>query len=309
MEFIGIQEQKRNNNFYSILQLFLFPILLIAMIFAINFFVFTQSDPFVLTGLSAPFVFIFVIVWFIIAFFFHNQMIQFATGAKPLQRMENKRIYNILENLCISQGKEMPKIYIINDDSLNAFASGINKKNYSITVSKGLLDKLEDDELEGVLAHEMSHIINNDVRLLVVSIVFVGVFAFISELTFRLLGNFSYFSSKDKGKGKGLGVFILTIVAITFVAYLLSLLLKFGISRNREYLADASAAEMTKNPQALANALKKISQDPFIEAIQMRDVSQLFIEHPEPSTLKTSWDNLFSTHPPIEKRIELLNQF
>lgn len=308
MEFVGIQAQKRHNNFYSVLQLCLFPILLIAVIWVVSIVAFNPSDSFVVTALSTPIVLIFVGVWFLIAFFFHNQMIQFATGATPLQRQENKRVYNLLENLCISQGMQIPKMYIINDDSLNAFASGINQKNYSITVSKGMLDKLDDAELEGVLAHELSHIINNDVRLLIISIVFVGVFAFVSELAFRMLGNLSFRSRNNEKDNRG-SIILLAIVVATAIAYFLSILLKFGISRNREYLADANAAEMTKNPQALASALKKVSQDPYIEAIQMRDVSQLFIEHPQPSSLRSSWDNLFSTHPPIEKRIELLNQF
>lgn len=308
MKFIGIQAQKRRNNLYAVLQLCSFPILLIAVIWVVSIAAFNPSDSFLVTALSTPFVLIFVGVWFLIAFFFHNQMIQFATGASPLQRQENKRVYNLLENLCISQGMQMPKMYIIKDDSLNAFASGINQKNYSITVSKGMLDKLDDAELEAVLAHELSHIINNDVRLLIVSIVFVGIFAFVSELAFRMLGNLSFRSRNNEKDNRG-GIVLLVIVVATAIAYFLSILLKFGISRNREYLADANAAEMTKKPQALASALKKVSQDPYIEAVQMRDVSQLFIEHPQPSSLRSSWDNLFSTHPPIEKRIELLNQF
>ena len=110
-----------------------------------------------------------------------------ATGSKPLERTENKRVYNLLENLCISQGMSMPKLYVIDDDSLNAFASGINQKSYSVSLSKGIIEKLTDEELEAVIAHELTHIRNRDVRLLIISIVFVGIFSFLAELAFRSL--------------------------------------------------------------------------------------------------------------------------
>jgi heat shock protein HtpX len=231
-----------------------------------------------------------------------------ATGSKTLERKENKRVYNLLENLCISQGMTMPKLHIIEDDSLNAFASGINKSSYSISLSRGLVNKLDDEELEGVLAHELTHIRNRDVRLLIISIIFVGIFAFLAELAFRSL-RFAGSGKKSKDS-KGSGGIILIAIVITAIAYFLAILLRFGISRKREYLADAGSAEMTKKPYALANALRKISGDPLIEAVESRDVAQLFIDNPKPSIHKSaSWDNMFATHPPIDKRIELLEQF
>jgi heat shock protein HtpX len=203
----------------------------------------------------------------------------------------------------------MPKLYIIDDDSLNAFASGINSKTYSISLSKGIIEKLNDEELEGVIAHELTHIRNRDVRLLIISIVFVGIFAFLAELAFRSL-RFAGSGRRSSKDGKGSGAIILIAIAVTAIAYLISLLLRFGISRKREYLADAGAAEITKKPYALAAALRKISGDPMIEAVEIRDVAQLFIQNPKPSAHKSaSWDNMFATHPPIEKRIALLEQF
>jgi heat shock protein HtpX len=188
---------------------------------------------------------------------------------------------------------------------LNAFASGIGERSYSVTLSKGIINKLDDEELEGVIAHELSHIRNRDVRVLIISIIFVGIFAFLAEVAFRSLR----FAGRGK-KGKGGGVVILVAIVVTAIAYLISILLRFGISRRREYLADAGAADMTKKPYALASALKKISSDPWIEAVENRDVAQLFIDNPTPSSHKSaSWDNMFATHPPIEKRIELLEQF
>ncbi len=310
MQYVGLDKQIRKNNFNSILLLIAFPVLLLLMIYGLLFFTQNEheSDPNLLFAQAAPFVLAAVALWFLIAWSGNTAMIRFATGSKPLERTQNKRVYNLLENLCISQGMTMPRLYIIDDDSLNAFASGISEKTYSISLSRGIIEKLDDDELEGVIAHELAHIRNRDVRLLIVSIIFVGIFAFLAELAFRSL-RFAG-SGKRSKNSKGSGGIILVAIVITAVAYLLSLLLRFGISRKREYLADAGSAEMTKKPYALANALRKISSDPLIEAVESRDVAQLFIDNPKPSTHKSaSWDNMFATHPPIEKRIELLEQF
>jgi heat shock protein HtpX len=310
MRYIGLDKQIRKNNFNSILLLIAFPVLLLAMVYGLVFFTRAEhgTDPNVLFAQSAPFILAGVALWFLIAWAGNTAMIRMATGSKPLERQENKRVYNLLENLCITQGMRMPKLYIIDDDSLNAFASGINNTSYSITLSRGIIEKLDDDELEGVLAHELAHIRNRDVRLLIISIIFVGIFAFLAEMAFRSL-RFAGSGKKSKNS-KGSGGIILVAIVVTAVAYLLSLLLRFGISRRREYLADAGSAEMTRKPYALANALRKISADPLIEAVESRDVAQLFIDNPKPSTHKSaSWDNMFATHPPVEKRIELLEQF
>lgn len=310
MQYVGLVSQIRKNNFNSVLLLIAFPVLLLVMCYAILFFTgnrdtgqtnqyFLQLMPFVVAGVG---------IWFLIAWAGHNTFIKLSTGAKSLERKENKRVYNLLENICISQGMKMPKLNIIEDDSLNAFASGINDNSYSISLSTGIINKLNDEELEGVLAHELTHIRNRDVRLLIISIIFVGIFSFIAEMAFRGL-RFTGGRKSDRD-GKGSGAIILIVIAITAVAYLISILLRFGISRKREYLADAGAAEITKKPYALASALRKISGDPMIEAVESRDVAQLFIDNPKPSVHKSaSWDNLFATHPPIEKRIALLEQF
>ena len=287
-----------------------FPALMLGMFYIFFFFVDKQDTEAVNSHFqqTMPLVLIGVGIWFFIAWVGHSTFIRMATGSKPLDRVENKRVYNLIENLCISQGMAVPKIYIIDDDSLNAFASGINKNSYSISLSTGIINKLDDDELEGVIGHELTHIKNRDVRLLIVSIIFVGIFAFLAELAFRSL-RFAGSGRKSKDS-KGSGAIILIAIVITAIAYLISILLRFGISRRREFLADAGSAEMTKKPYALANALRKISSDPLIEAVQSRDVAQLFIDNPKPSTHKAaSWDNMFATHPSIEKRIELLEQF
>jgi heat shock protein HtpX len=311
MAYTGIFKQIRRNNRNSLLLLLAFPLLLLGIAFLFIYFAledhsFPESRQRFLTIL--PILLIAVAVWFLIAWFLHNTLIRAATGSRPLERKENKRVYNLLENLCIAQGMRMPKLYVINDSSLNAFASGLNESGFSISVSSGLLEKLNDSELEAVLAHELAHIRNRDVRVLVISIIFVGIFAFLAEIAFRSL-RFAG-SGRRSRDSKGSGALVLIAIVLTAIAYLLSLLMRFGISRQREYLADAGAADMTRNPQALAAALRKISQDPLIEAVESRDVAQLFIQNPKPSAhASASWDNMFATHPPIEKRIALLEQF
>lgn len=311
MKYVGLDTQIRKNNFNSVLLLIAFPVLLLGMFYLFFFFIdeqdtdmanaqFIQALPFVLIGVG---------IWFLVAWAGHSTIIRMATGAKPLERKENKRVYNLVENLCISQGMKTPSIYIIEDDSLNAYASGLTESSFSVSLSRGIINKLDDDELEGVIAHELTHIRNRDVRVLVISIIFVGIFAFLAEMAFRSL-RFAGSSRRSSKDSKGSGAIILIAIVITAIAYFISILLRFGISRRREYMADAGGAEMTKKPYALASALRKISGDPLIEAVESRDVAQLFIDNPKPSAHKSaSWDNMFATHPPIEKRIELLEQF
>ena len=186
------------------------------------------------------------------------------------------------------------------------FASGIDIKSYTVSLSRGMIDKLNDEELEAVIGHELTHIRNKDVRLLIISIVFVGIFAFVSQALFRTIR----FGSLGRSK-KGGGYAILIAMALAVVGFLLASLFRFAISRKREFMADAGSAELTKRPLALASALRKISTDPTIEAVKRKDVAQLFIENPGVKGDKNSFSIgvLFATHPPISKRIELLEQF
>ena len=194
-----------------------------------------------------PYVLIGVTVWFIIAYFAHSMSINKSKGSETLERRTNKRVYNLVENLSISQGVKMPKIRIIQSDALNAFASGLNEKTYTVTLTQGIIETLEDDELEGVIAHELMHIKNNDVRLLIISIIFVGIFSFLVNIIFRniLFG---------RGKKKDIKIIIISLV-ISLVVYLISILFKFALSKKREYMADAGAAKMTEKPLTLTSAL------------------------------------------------------
>lgn len=318
MEYIGLHAQKSRNNIKSMLLLLLFPILILILVYAFFFILYYYTGDYQVDNQlmvntafiqTLPYVLLVVGVWFTIAYFSNTYIIRRATGAQPLERKENKRVYNLVENLCMSQGIPMPQINIIHDDSLNAFASGINKKTYTITLSTGIINKLDDDELEGVIAHELSHIRNNDVRLLIISIVFVGIFSFIASVALRTF-QFSSLSRNRDDKGSGM-IIVLLVMILAGIGYFFSRIFKMAISRKREYLADASAAEMTKKPWALASALRKVSKDSRIEAVENDDVAQLFIEHPgdESNRKRTGLSGLFSTHPPIEKRIQILEQF
>lgn len=321
MAYIGIHAQKSKNNFLSLLLLFLFPCLVIILVYVFCYIItsvereeqmhaytyqlalipFSHILPYVLGGVA---------VWFVIAYFANTRIINSATGSHSLSRKENKRVYNLVENLCMSQGMKMPKVHVIEDSSLNAFASGINEKTYTVTLSRGIIDKLDDEELEAVIAHELSHIRNNDVRLLIISIVFVGIFAFVAEMAMRMAFQFNAGRSRNS-KDNGGFIILLAALAVAVIGYFFSSLMRFAISRKREYLADAGAAEMTKHPWALASALRKISYDPDIEAVTRDDVAQLFIEHPgkQAKGIFSAFTGLFATHPPIAKRIEILEQF
>ncbi len=318
-EYIGLQQQIKRNNTRSILLLAGFPALILGAFYAIvavgaknelgNFDVKLANELFI-SGL--PLVFIGVGIWFLIAFFSHSTMINLATGAKTLERKENMRVYNLTENLCMSVGMTIPKLQIIESDALNAYASGISEKTYTVTLTRGIIDTLNDQELEGVIAHELMHIRNRDVRLLIISIIFVGIFSFIIQVAFRSLmyGALSGGNRRKDGKDNGAGL-MLVILLVSLVAYFLSLLFKFALSRKREYMADAGAAQMTRNPLALASALRKISGNAEVEAVKSEDIQEMFIENPPGSTAGFLGEigSLFSTHPPIDKRIKVLEQF
>jgi len=258
----------------------------------------------------SPFILGGVVIWFLIAYFANTSIIRSATGSHPLERKGNKRVYNLVENLCMSHGMPMPQINVIEDDSLNAFASGIDKRTYTVSLSRGIINRLDDEELEAVVAHELTHIRNNDVRLLIVSIVFVGIFAMISQIAFNILRYTPSSRNRNDKNGGGIVAIILIALVVAGIGYFFASLMRFAISRNREYMADAGSAEMTRKPHALASALRKIAFDPDIEAVKRDDVAQLFIEHPnkKKKQLFSGIAGLFATHPPIEKRISILEQ-
>ncbi len=259
-------------------------------------------------AMAAPFATIGTILWVLIAYKFHQKMIDAITGSSPVTREEEPRPYNLLENLCISRGIAMPKLRIADDNALNAFATGLNDKQYSITVTRGLIGALDDQEIEAVLGHELTHIRNGDVRLLVIAVVIAGVISFFGEMVFRIFfqnafyGRRSSSSSNDK-KGGGAFIAIAIAIALIVVAWILSIVIRFALSRSREYLADSGAVELTKNPDAMISALRKIENRGELAAANSA-VMEMCIDNP-----RSGFADIFATHPSVDKRVAALVQF
>lgn len=255
-----------------------------------------------------PFATIGTVVWIVVAYKFHQKMIDAITGGHEVTRAEQPRLYNLLENLCISRGIPMPKLKIMDSEALNAFATGMTEQQYSITVTSGLVSRLKDAELEAVLAHELTHIRNGDVRMMVIAVVIAGVVSFFAEIFFRMLfrGGVSTRSSGSGSSGgdrKGAGGAILVAVALIAVAWLLSLLIRFSLSRSREFLADAGAVELTKNPDGMISALRKIEGRGELNDTNSA-VMEMCVDNP-----REGFADLFATHPSIERRVDALVRY
>jgi heat shock protein HtpX len=255
---------------------------------------------------AAPFATVGTAIWIWIAYKFHQSIIDAVTGGREVTRTEEPRLYNLLENLCISRGITMPKLKIMETPALNAFASGMNEKQYSITVTSGLLNSLDDAEIEAVLGHELTHIRNGDVRMLVIAVIIAGVISFFAELVFRMFFYGGFRSSRSSGDGDrkgGAGVVIIIAVALIALAWFLSVVIRFALSRRREYLADAGSVELTKNPDAMISALRKIENRGELEGATS-GVMEMCIDNP-----RGGFENLFDTHPAVDKRVDALVRY
>jgi heat shock protein HtpX len=256
----------------------------------------------------APVASVGTLMWVGIGYAFHQGMIDGLTEARAVSRQEEPELYNLLENLCISRGMPMPQLKIIETEALNAYASGMSEKQYAVTVTRGLMQALDRDELEAVLAHELTHIRNGDVRLMVIAVIIVGVLSFVGEIVFRWLARGPRIrierSDDDGGKSAAPAAAALLIaVVLIVVAWFLSQVLRFALSRSREYLADAGAAELTKNPDAMISALRKISGHAELPGVPS-GVMEMCIENERSGVM-----DLFATHPPIPERIAALVTF
>ncbi len=315
----GLRTYIWNNRLKSLLLLAGFPVLLLLICFAFAVLISALDDPDVGTGIVnavalmpslVPIAVIAALIWFAIAWFANQRIIDAVTGAQKVDRMAEPRLWNILENLCISRGITMPALRIIETDARNAFASGVRKGRYSVTVTRGLMDALDDAELEAVLAHELTHIENRDVQLLVISAVFVGIISLAADLLIRSpralfwsSGSRSSGRSNSKGGGGGAIILILIAVAIFILARVLALALQFAMSRKREFLADAGSAELTKNPDAMITALQKVAGRSVVQAPEQ--VQEMFLDHPRAA----GFSGLFATHPSIDARIDALVRY
>ena len=262
-------------------------------------------------------------LWIVIAYFFHQSIIDAVTGGEDVTRQQQPRLYNLLENLCISRGIPMPKLKIVESDALNAYATGLNPRQYAVTVTTGLLNALNDQEIEAVLGHELTHIRNGDVQMMVIAVIIAGVVGFFAELFFRSFTNFGYYggyrsgsswssssSSSDSGggsdrKSSGGGAIAIIIVAVALIAlaWALSQLVRLALSRSRELLADAGSVELTKNPDAMISALRKIEGRGELPGATSA-VMELCVDNP-----REGFSDLFATHPSVESRVQALVKY
>ena len=256
------------------------------------------------------------VLWIVIAYFFHQSIVDAVTGGEDVTRQQQPRLYNLLENLCISRGIPMPKLKIMQSDALNAFATGLNQRQYAVTVTSGLLKALNDQEIEAVLGHELTHIRNGDVQLMVIAVIIAGVVGFFAELFFRSFTNFGWgygrgrswssSSSSDRdNRGSGGGAVIVIIVAAALIglAWLLSQVVRLALSRSRELLADAGSVELTKNPDAMISALRKIENRGELPGATSA-VMELCLDNP-----REGFSDLFATHPSVESRVQALVKY
>jgi heat shock protein HtpX len=255
---------------------------------------------------AAPWATIGAALWVVIAYYFHQNMIDALTGGQEVTRTEQPRLYNILENLCISRGITMPKLKVMPSDALNSFATGMSSKQYSITVTTGLLKRLNDAEIEAVLGHELTHIRNGDVRMMVVAVIIAGVVSFFAELVFRLwfYNGFSFRGGRSEGRrGGGAAFAILIAIGLLVLAYVLSFVIRLALSRSREFLADAGSVELTKNPDAMISALRKIEGRGELPGATSA-VMEMCIDNP-----REGFGELFDTHPSVDRRVAALIKF
>jgi heat shock protein HtpX len=254
---------------------------------------------------AAPFATLGTALWVVIAYYFHQDMIDALTGGREIQRTDDPRLYNILENLCISRGIPMPKLKVMDSGALNAFATGMNAKQYSVTVTTELLKALNDDEIESVLGHELTHIRNGDVRMMVIAVIIAGVVSFFAELVFRLwfYNGFGFRGDRSDERRGGAAPAILIAIALLVVAYGLSFIIRLALSRSREFLADAGSVELTKKPDAMISALRKIEGRGELPGATSA-VMEMCVDNP-----RQGFGELFDTHPSVESRVAALVKF
>ncbi len=242
-----------------------------------------------------------------ISFWYSDKIVLAISKAKPLKHNDNPELYHIVENLCITAGLPVPKIYVINEPAPNAFATGRNPKHAVVAVTLGLIEKLDRSEIEGVIAHELSHIGNRDILISTVVVVLVGFIVMLSDFFLRM----SFFGGRrrDNREGKGELDAIMIIIGVlgAILSPIIAKLIQLSISRKREFLADASGVMLTRYPDGLASALEKISQDPNSLRAANKATAHLYIASPFKGRQAKGWlVHLFSTHPPIEERIKRL---
>ncbi len=314
MAAVGLKTHIWANNTRSILLLAGFPLLLIGILYGVQLILMgmgmiqgtggSLADDMALAGAmlgwTVPTAFVIAAIWFAIAYFGSQTMIDVITGARKVERRDEPELYNLLENLAISRGMRTPTLRIIETPGMNAYASGLHEGRYSVTVTRGLMQAMDRDELEAVLAHEMTHVINKDVRTMVIASIFAGIISVIAELVVRGI----FFSRGNSRENKNAGPLILIGIAIAAIGFGLAIVIRMMLSRTREYVADAGSVELTKNPDAMIGALRKIEGRSNVRAPD--EVQLMFLDNqPDGRGL----EGLFATHPSIDSRVAALVKF
>lgn len=243
----------------------------------------------------------------LVSYFYSDKIVLRMSGAKEIKRTDDPELYRTVENLSIAAGLPTPKVYLINDMALNAFATGRNPKNAVVAITTGLREKLTKPELEGVMAHELSHIGNYDIRLTTIIVVLVGVVALLSDWMLRA----TIFSRRDRENNQAQAVFMIVGIVLAILSPIAATLIQLAVSRKREYLADASAALLTRYPEGLASALKKLASDREPLEVANKATAHLYIVNPlkgHKGDAIGRFASLFQTHPPIEERIKRLEK-
>jgi heat shock protein HtpX len=308
----GLQTSIWNNNIRSFFLLALYPFIMMGMAWMIAYAFAYHSGGYQLAGSAqvfansiliqyGPAIVAVIAVWFVISWFWNTSMMRALSHAKQVTRNEEPELYNLLENLCIAEGITMPQLNIIETEARNAFASGVDKRSYAVTVTRGLVNALSKEELEAVLGHELTHILNRDVRLLMVTVIFTGMLGFASQLVWNSMRHGRVYRGGGNRNGGKAVALILIVGVVLWIGYMATLFMRFAISRRREYMADAGSVQLTKNPGAMMNALAKIAgMDKIPETTE--DIRMMCIENAHPFL------GLFATHPPIRSRIQAISE-
>lgn len=243
----------------------------------------------------------------LISYYYSDRIILGMSNAKQVAKKNNPELFRIVENLCIGAGIPMPKIYVIEDTAINAFATGRDPKHSVICVTTGILERLDKVELEGVIAHELSHVQNYDIRLMSIVVILVGLVALLADFFMRSLWYGGGRRERSDRGNNAQAIFMLIGIALAILSPLIATLIQLAVSRKREFLADASGALLTRYPEGLASALEKIAADKEPLEAANNATAHLYIANPFKGKISGSWfANLFNTHPPIEERIKIL---
>ncbi len=242
-----------------------------------------------------------------VSYWYSDKIVLKISKAKEIEKKDAPELYNVVENLAITAGLPMPKLYLVNEQAPNAFATGRNPEHAVVAVTRGLLERLDRTELEGVLSHELSHIGNRDILLSTVVVVLVGFIALLSDFFLRSMF-WGRFGGSDRGRGEGGAILMLVGIALAILAPIATTLIQLAISRKREFLADASGALLTRYPDGLASALEKISKDSTPMRVANKATNHLWLSEPRRPGIKQKVSGLWATHPPIAERIRRLKE-